>query len=120
MSSTTDASLSFKHIKKQNLANHPMIIAAKEKAAELSGGFQNSFSSVSKSIADIKPVFNALVKALAAKMDKISKTGKEGQLPWAKAGIGNEGKNTLVKKARSDGRTFRRAQSASYRIANFV
>ncbi len=41
----------------------------------------------------IKPIFNIAAAGLIYYMDKVGKSGKEGQLPWAKAGIGNAAVN---------------------------
>lgn len=49
-------------------------------------------------------------------MDKTSNTGKAGQLPWAKPGIGNDAYNKLIANMRKYGRMFSQKQSQTYRV----
>jgi len=57
-----------------------------------------------------------LVFGVQAEMDKMATTGKGGQLPWAKAGIGNDAYNKIIANVRKFGRAFRQKQSQSYRL----
>jgi hypothetical protein len=50
-------------------------------------------------------------------MDKMATTGKSGQLPWAPAGIGNEGYNKIIANVRKFGRIFSQKQSKSGGLA---
>lgn len=49
-------------------------------------------------------------------MDKMATTGKAGQLPWAKAGIGNGANNKVIANMRKFARSFALKQSQTYTI----
>lgn len=46
----------------------------------------------------------------------MASTGKGGQLPFAKAGIGNDAYNKIIANVRKFGRVFTQKQSQSYKI----
>ncbi len=66
----------------------------------------------------INPIFNLTVFGNQAKMDKMATTGKGGQLPWAKPGIGNGANNHTIGQMRRNGRRFRDIQSRTHRISH--
>ena len=69
------------------------MVAAIEKRGTLSAMVENAFSTSTTAIETIIPVFSSVAEGITHKMDKISNMGKGGQLPWAKAGIGNAAVN---------------------------
>jgi len=69
------------------------MIAAIEKRGALSSKIESAFSTSTKAVETIIPIFSSVAEGIIHKMDKIGNMGKSGQLPWPKAGIGNAAVN---------------------------